>query len=304
MKLINTANADFIKAEDVVIPDSYYNRFKTGVETLDFCYGGDGFLPGMSFTFAAPPGSGKTTFLLQTLNLLEKNNKNTAYVSGEETVEQLAFTCKRIGVNQVRVANITCIEDIFDAVQKNKFSMLVIDSFPSMTSRDETLHGIRLEKYLSDYICTKSKELECVVGIILHYTKNGSYKGSTLLPHSVDANFTMEKDAEDETLRIVEATKNRFGTCAHVAFRMTDTGFSFEKVERDEIISGGKKTKKSDQYKASLIKAVTDSGKINLATATELLGDISKAMQTLRELTLVGKLKKEGKGGDATYTLA
>jgi predicted ATP-dependent serine protease len=290
---------NFARVSDIEIPEIYNRRFKCGKADLDAVFGDNGFLPGMSFTLAAGAGTGKTTMLIQMLELLEGQRKNCAYISAEESVHQLAFTCKRLNVTRVKVANMSVIEDIFDAVKANKFDMIILDSFPALTSRKK-LRGKKLEEYLSNYICSQAKEQECVVGIILHMTKTGQYKGSTLLPHSVDCNVLMSRNTEDPTVREIEVTKNRFGGCYGMAFAMSEHGFNFEKVE---IEGEEKKQSKSDKYKEQILEATKKNNRINLAQATEILGDISRSQMVLRELTLTGKLKKTGRGQTAFWTL-
>jgi predicted ATP-dependent serine protease len=299
MKVIKSNN-QFIRASEVKIPAIYSRRFKTGEEDLDALFGGQGFLPGMSFTLAAGPGTGKTTLLIQMLEKLENTGKKTAYVSAEESVEQLAFTCKRLGVEAVSVANMTNIEDIFDAVKKNKFDVVILDSLPALTSRKK-LRGRRLEEYLSNYIVTKAKELEVVTGVILHFTKTGTYKGSTLLPHSVDCNIVMTKAKDNPTVREIDVTKNRFGVAGYTAFLMTERGFDFQKVEVNEEDSNKKKGKKA-HYVETITNAVKQNGQINLKAATDLLGCSLKAQNVLRELVLVGTVKKTGRGTTAIWT--
>lgn len=300
MKVIKTNN-QFIRASEVKIPEIYSRRFKTGEEDLDALFGGQGFLPGMSFTLAAGPGTGKTTLLIQMLEKLELTGKKTAYVSAEESVEQLAFTCNRLGVTQVSVANMTNIEDIFDAVKKHKFDIVILDSLPALTSRKK-LRGRRLEEYLSNYIVTMSKELEVVTGIILHFTKTGTYKGSTLLPHSVDCNIVMTKAKDNPTVREIDVTKNRFGVAGYTAFMMTERGFDFQKVEVVEGDAVPNKKGKKAQYVEAISNAVKQNGQITLKTATELLGCSLKAQNTLRELTTIGLIKKSGRGQTAIWT--
>ena len=300
MKVIKSNN-QFIRASEVKIPEIYNRRFKTGEEDLDALFGGQGFLPGMSFTLAAGPGTGKTTLLIQMLEKLEVTGKKTAYVSAEESVEQLAFTCKRLGVTLVSVANLTNIEDIFDAVEKHKFDIIILDSLPALTSRKK-LRGRRLEEYLSNYIVTKAKELEVVTGVILHFTKTGTYKGSTLLPHSVDCNIIMTKSKDNPVVREIDVTKNRFGVAGYTAFMMTERGFDFQKVEVAEGDAVPNKKGKKTQYVEAISSAVKLNGQINLKTATELLGCSLKAQNILRELTLTGLVKKTGRGQTAIWT--
>lgn len=304
MNVVTTSN-QFVKACEVKIPDIFNRRFKTGTEDLDNVFGGEGFLPGMSFTFAAPAGSGKTTLLLQTLELLENSMKKTAYISGEETVQQLAFTCKRLNVKNVSVANMTVIEDIFDAVAANKFDIIILDSLPALTSRLK-YRGRQLEEYLSNYITTKAKELECVVGVILHMTKNNTFKGSTLLPHSVDANFLMFKSKDNPVVREIEATKNRFGSCSFTSFLMTEHGFDFRKVETEETVEVNKTPKKGKiaQYREMVLEVIKEKGSADLATITKVLQCSVKAQSTLRDMTLMGTIKKDGRGAAAKWIAA
>jgi len=303
MKVIKSNSKSFQRVKDVKIPEVYGKRFKTGNEDLDMVFSTEGFLPGMSFTLAAGPGTGKTTFLLQTLELLEKSGKKTAYVSGEEATAQLAFTCNRLGVKLVSVANMTVIEDIFDIVAKDKYDIVVLDSLPALTSRKK-LRGRRLEEYLSNYITSKAKELEVVVGIILHMTKANQYKGSTLVPHSVDMNILMNKCKFDTSLREIETTKNRFSSLAYVNFKMTETGFVFEHVETEADDEKPRKKKgKSAEYKEKVLSTVKERKDINLQLATQLLGCSLKAQSTLRDLCLLGQLQKDGRGQGARWIL-
>jgi predicted ATP-dependent serine protease len=303
MKVIKTNSKGFQRVKDVKIPEVYGKRFKTGNEDLDMVFSTEGFLPGMSFTLAAGPGTGKTTFLLQTLELLEKSGKKTAYVSGEEATAQLAFTCNRLGVKLVSVANMTVIEDIFDIVAKDKYDIVVLDSLPALTSRKK-LRGRRLEEYLSNYITSKAKELEVVVGIILHMTKANQYKGSTLIPHSVDMNILMNKCKFDTSLREIETTKNRFSSLAYVNFKMTETGFVFEHVETEANDDKPRKKKgKSAEYKEKVLNVIKNQGQIDLKSTTQLLECSLKAQSVLRNLCLMGLITKEGRGQKATFSL-
>ena len=89
--LVKSANANFTKASEVVIPEIFNRRFKTNIPDLDEVFGGAGFIPGFMATIAAPAGVGKSSFCLQLLQALEDTGKKTAYISGEETIEQVSF---------------------------------------------------------------------------------------------------------------------------------------------------------------------------------------------------------------------
>jgi DNA repair protein RadA/Sms len=293
--------SSFRKATQVEIPDIFYKRFKTGMEDLDLAFGGEGFLPGMSFTLAGTPGCGKTTMLLQTLELLEKAGKKTAYISAEETIYQLAFTSKRLNLTNVCVANMNIIEDIFDEVEANKFDIVILDSLPSLRSRRD-LSKMALEAYLSNYITSKAKELNVVVGVILHCTKTGNYKGSTLFPHSVDANIMMRRSADNEDWREVESTKNRFGQTGIVVFPMTPNGFDFQKVEPEEEEVSPKKSKTA-LLGERIIDFVEEHQSINPTQAAEILGDVGLVQRIMKDLVNAGILQREGRGTDTVWVI-
>ena len=293
----NSTNKNFTRAAQVVIPEIYNRRFKTGKEDLDNIFGGAGFMPNLTFTLAAAPGTGKTSMLLQVLELLENTGKRTAYISGEENVEQLAFTSKRLDVNSVPLANMTDIDDICDAIIENKFDFVVLDSLPAITSR----HKMN-KKQLGEYITTKliktAKEHEIVIGVILHFTKAGTYKGDTLLPHSVDMNIIMTRNKEDYNLRDVDVTKNRFGSAGQAVFEMTARGFDFEAVETNDSTSdkSGKKLSKADIVLESLTEPKTVA---KIVEETNVGGAYLTSI--LRELVNQGKAEKTGRGTEATY---
>jgi|LauGreDrversion4_2_1035121.scaffolds.fasta_scaffold01655_19 predicted ATP-dependent serine protease len=291
-------NKQFTRASDVVIPDIFNRRFFTGKEELDNVFGGSGFVPGFTFTLAAAPGTGKTTICLQTLELLEQSGKRTAYVSGEETQEQLAFTSKRINVSQVPLANMTDVDDICKAMVDNKFDFVMIDSLPTLTTR-EKLNSREKEEYVTTKLIQTAKENEICVGVILHFTKTGTYKGSTLFPHSCDCNLIMTRNEEDEALRDIESTKNRFGSTGVMTIEISASGFTFEKVDvaNRTTKATASKTSKRDQ----VLDSISESGSTvaQIAQQSNVAGGYLTTL--LRELCNEGVVEKEGRGPEATY---
>lgn len=292
MNVVHTTNKNFTRAAEVRIPEIYNRRFKSGKQDLDNVFGGAGFMPNLTFTLAAAPGTGKTSMLLQVLELLEQSGKRTAYISGEENVEQLAFTSTRLNVNRVPLANMTDIDDICEAVVENNFDFVVIDSLPAITSKKK-MNKKQLEEYITTKLIKTAKENEIVIGTILHFTKSGTYKGSTLLPHSVDCNIVMTRNKDDYNLRDIEVTKNRFGSAGQAVFEMTSKGFTFDSLEQPQTTV--KKTKTeivlTDLNTSKTVKEIVDSTQVSGAYLTSIL----------RELVTQGKITKEGRGTNARY---
>ena len=297
MQVLNSSfNKQFTRASEVQIPDVYFRRFKTGKQDLDEMFGGEGFLPGMTFTLAAAPGTGKTSFLIQILELLENSGKKTAYISGEEGIEQLAFTSKRLNVHKVPLANMTDIDEICNCLKENKFDFVVLDSMPSLTGPKE-LNSRETEEYIVSKILQTAKELETVIGVILHFTKTGTYKGSTLLPHSVDCNIIMDRNKEELNLREIEITKNRFGSCGFTVFEMFHNGFNFESKELSEEQNNSKQISKKEVVFNTLGQNEKNIQELVLQTGIS----VTYLNTILRELQLEGKITKEGRGIQATF---
>jgi predicted HTH transcriptional regulator len=108
--------------------------------------------------------------------------------------------------------------------------------------------------------------------------------------------------AEDDSIREIEVTKNRFGRTGVTAFPMGETGFAFEKVEvsvSDDEIKPSKAKKASD----AVMNAAKKSGEITAADVAEILGDVSKVQKTMKDLVNAGLLRKEGRGADTIWSL-
>lgn len=299
MEVIKQTNKQFTKAKDVQIPDIYFRKYKTGINGLDEAFGGQGFLPGAVITLAAPAGVGKTVMSLQLLQALEDSGKRTAFISGEESIEQISFNCKRLDVVDVPIANIIYIEDIVNAVIKEKLDFVVLDSYPTIKTRDNTFKSVReKESYIINKLVTLAKEHEVTLLIIQHCTKDGKYKGSTELVHAVDAQFSLQKNPDDYNLRDLIAHKNRFGCCSFMTFEFGINGYNFDFEQQTEQ-QQQQKTKKTS--KADVVLNVLNSAK----TAAEIVKEteISGAYLTmiLRDLVTQGKAIKDGRGAQATY---
>ena len=68
-------------------------RFTSAIQEFDRVLGG-GFVPGSSILMGGSPGAGKSTLLLQILCKLATTRK-ALYVSGEESLQQIASRAKR-----------------------------------------------------------------------------------------------------------------------------------------------------------------------------------------------------------------
>ena len=288
------------RVADIKIPDIFNRRMKSGIERIDSLFD-QGILPGGTFTITAQAGCGKTTLMLQILEGLAKNGYKVGYCSGEESVYQLAFTCKRIGVKNVEIANITDIDKISSLAET--YDLLIVDSFQALTT--ETKMNMRQKEIFAiQTLVRKCKETECSMGFIMHLTKDGKLKGSTVVPHTVDACLNIERVADlDEGARNIFFSKNRFGPCNELETLITSRGYDFTaKIIRpeDEPKKANNKASRKKEQIDKIMKEVITNNSINIAVASELAEDVQRAQRFMRELASVGKVTKHGRG-DATY---
>lgn len=285
----------FTPIKDVTIPEVYYRRMKCGIEKLDALFG-EGILPGSSITLTARAGLGKTTLVLQMLESLHKNGYKVGYCSSEESVAQLAMTCKRLNVQSISVCNEANVDKISSYMEEH--DVIVIDSFQGLVKGN--LRGRELEKYCIEKLVVRAKETECAVILICHNTKAGGIKGSSLIIHAVDVNMSISsiKDAEANA-RCITFDKNRFGPAIDVECYIEYSGYDFQtQVVVDEQAATGSKSKKKHDQREAILKLKD----ITLPNVCKHLSiDSTRAGFLLRELQNEGKLCKEGRGVDASW---
>jgi len=244
--------------------------------------------------------------MLQILEGLSKNGYRVGYCSGEESVYQLAYTCKRIGVKNVEIANITDIDEICKLSES--YDLLIIDSFQALTTKKK-MNMRQKEVYAVQHLVKVAKANECCMGFIMHLTKDGKLKGSTVVPHTVDACLNIDPIvSDDEGARCIYFSKNRFGPCNELETLITRTGYDFKaKVvkpeDKDQTV---KKAPSKSNRKKTQIEALT---KIFEAGSWVQIGelckvtddDVSRAQFLLRELVTKGHIEKYGRGANAYW---
>lgn len=293
MKMGLKTTNKFTPVGKIKIPDHFYNRFMTGVEEIDEMFG-EGILPGCCFTLTAQAGTGKTTMMLQILEALEEANYSTGYASGEEDETQLAYTCERLEIKRTGVANITDVDDLVESMKD--LDVLVIDSFQALSSKQQ-MNTREFESYAVSQICNAAKEHLCSVFFIMHLTKGGKLKGSTLVPHSVDANIQLMHDENgSEHARIVSFYKNRFGATNDYEALMTAKGIQFG--GRAENVGVKKSTNQKIAEEVLKMDPPTIT-KAKVMEEFEISG--SKAYVILKDLQDRNLIEKFGRGANAIF---
>jgi predicted ATP-dependent serine protease len=295
------------KVKNITIPDIFNRRMKSGVRQLDVLFD-DGILPGSAATLTAQAGCGKTTFMLQMLNGLAKNGYKVGYFSGEESIYQLAYTANRVKTGEVPIANETDIDAIKEHMED--LDLVVVDSFQALTSSTK-MNSRQLEKYAVQSLTRAAKDTECCVVFIMHLTKSGDLKGGTVVPHTVDANLKIDRVPNaDEGARVIYFEKNRFGPLNELECIIGAHGYDFKaKVVKED---DGKSTKKAtpkkkrkELEKEKIIEYLKSNGACGLSELAALLEDnVTRTQYVLRELTVLGRIEKWGRGAYADWELS
>ncbi len=206
---------------------SEVRRVATGVSELDRVLGG-GLVPGALVLLGGDPGIGKSTLLLQALDGIARSGKRVLYVSGEESVEQLAMRAERLGCRSPNLLVLaeTQMERILEQAQAARPEVLAIDSI-------QTVHTAGLEQVPGSVGQIREATARCMsvakseglpVILVGHVTKDGGLAGPKTLEHLVDCVLYFEGE-RTQHYRLLRSTKNRFGSTNELGvFEMGATG--------------------------------------------------------------------------------
>lgn len=201
-------------------------RIESGITELDRVLGG-GFVPGSVVLLGGDPGAGKSTLLLQVCTKLAER-ESVLYVSGEESLQQLAMRARRLGLplDKLDVAAETRAESIARLISDNPPAMLVLDSIQVMQlgSIDSHPGTVTQVRETAAFFTRLAKQTGTVVVMVGHVTKEGSIAGPKVLEHMIDC-FVMFDSGGSNRYRTLRGVKNRFGTVNELGvFAMTDKG--------------------------------------------------------------------------------
>lgn len=201
-------------------------RLATNHSEFDRVLGG-GIVPGSVVLLGGDPGIGKSTLLLDVLIDFAKMH-SALYVTGEESLEQVALRANMIGksASKAQVLSSTRMDHILDVVKKGQPKLIVIDSIQTMSSDEisAAAGSVSQVRQVTAMLVGYAKQNQCGILIVGHMTKDGQIAGPKVLEHMVDTVLYFEGDS-NERYRIIRCAKNRFGPAHEIGvFAMTDTG--------------------------------------------------------------------------------
>ncbi|MDF1761646.1 MAG: DNA repair protein RadA [Coxiellaceae bacterium] len=201
-------------------------RLGTGQAEFDHVLGG-GLVTDSVVLIGGDPGIGKSTLLLQVLSQIAKNFP-VLYVTGEESLQQVAMRSKRLSLSEAGVTLLaeTQVERIMQLMQKHKPQVVVIDSIQTVfTGRVQSAPGSvsQVRESAASLVCY-AKQTGTALMLAGHVTKEGALAGPRVLEHMVDTVLYFEGQS-DSRYRVIRAVKNRFGAVNELGvFAMTDRG--------------------------------------------------------------------------------
>ncbi|AUQ24011.1 DNA repair protein RadA [Dickeya zeae] len=201
-------------------------RFSTGFLEFDRVLGG-GVVPGSAILIGGNPGAGKSTLLLQTLCKLSEQMK-TLYVTGEESLQQVAMRAHRLGLpaQHINMLSETSIEQICLIAEQEQPKLMVIDSIQVMHLADiqSSPGSVAQVRETAAYLTRFAKTRGVAIIMVGHVTKDGSLAGPKVLEHCIDCSVLLDGDA-DSRFRTLRSHKNRFGAVNELGvFAMTEQG--------------------------------------------------------------------------------
>ena len=241
-----TAKTVELKSLSAANAAGIYKRHLTNIEEFDRVTGG-GLVPSSAVLIGGDPGIGKSTLLLQLVCKLGLAGQKTAYITGEESVEQVRMRAVRLGLGNAAVglASATNAADIAETVRNTSdLDLLVIDSIqtmfvPGLDSAPGTVSQVRASAH---ELIRAAKSSRAAVLFVGHVTKDGAIAGPRVLEHMVDCVLYFEGDRSHH-FRILRGVKNRFGATDEIGvFEMSETGLQ-QVPNPSQLFLGDKKNR-------------------------------------------------------------
>ena len=203
-----------------------HQRLSTSLKEFDHVLGG-GLVSDAVILIGGDPGIGKSTLILQVVSALSQSH-GVLYVSGEESLQQIAMRAKRLGLQpkHFNLLTETCVKRIIEITNTAKAKILVVDSIQTLFN--ETVNSapgsVSQVRESAALLVRYAKQSGIALMIVGHVTKEGAIAGPRVLEHMVDTVLYFEGQS-DHRFRVIRAVKNRFGAVNELGvFAMTEQG--------------------------------------------------------------------------------
>ncbi len=195
-------------------------RISTGLAEFDRVLGG-GIVKGSVVLIGGAPGAGKSTILLQAIADIALRNIPVLYVSGEESLQQIAERAHRLGVktDSIKMLAETSVQQICQVLEQEKPEVVIIDSIQVMYSldADSSPGSVSQVRESASFLTQYAKRHQVSIFMVGHVTKDQSLAGPMTLSHIVDTQVILSS-TDDTRFRVLRSDKNRFGSVGELGF--------------------------------------------------------------------------------------
>jgi DNA repair protein RadA/Sms len=188
---------------------------------------GGGIVPGSLVLIGGEPGVGKSTLLMHAAGQVARSGK-VLYVSGEESGQQVRMRAERLDSLRPGILLLpeNDLDAICEAVRAEAPALAIVDSIQTVSDAgfEGSAGSVTQVRESAARLMRLAKEIGVPIFLVGHVTKDGSIAGPRVLEHIVDTVLYLEGDRRQE-LRILRATKNRFGSAEEIGvFAMGEAG--------------------------------------------------------------------------------
>lgn len=203
------------------------DRIETPMKEFNRVLGG-GIVAGSVVLIGGSPGVGKSTLLLQVVTELAANGKTALYVTGEESLSQVASRARRLNLkaDDLSLLADTQVENIIAKAKSLKPQIMVVDSIQTIFTEHLTAApgSVSQVRESAAQLVRFAKTANIALFIVGHVTKDGAIAGPRVLEHMVDTVLYFEGEGSSR-YRVIRAMKNRFGAVNELGiFAMIEQG--------------------------------------------------------------------------------
>src|SRR5712692_8286875 len=189
---------------------------------------GGGIVPGSIVLVGGEPGVGKSTLLMHAAQQIAAAGGTVLYASGEESPQQIRMRASRLGLLSPGILLLAenDLDAICDSIRVEAPQLVIVDSIQTVTDAgyEGGAGSVTQVRESAARLMRLAKEIGVPIFLVGHVTKDGSIAGPRVLEHIVDTVLYLEGDRRQE-LRILRATKNRFGSAEEIGvFAMGEAG--------------------------------------------------------------------------------
>src|SRR5215471_18356504 len=188
---------------------------------------GGGMVPGSLVLIGGEPGVGKSTLLMHAAGQVARTGK-VLYVTGEESGQQVRMRAERLDALRPGILLLpeNDLDAICEAIRTESPALAIVDSIQTVIDAgfEGSAGSVTQVRESAARLMRLAKEIGVPIFLVGHVTKEGSIAGPRVLEHIVDTVLYLEGDRRQE-LRILRATKNRFGSAEEIGvFAMGEAG--------------------------------------------------------------------------------